>query len=88
MSDIATLILSGGADPITPPAYGELAMQGLSNSAHIVNEAQGHTQAPFGCTPVLLAQFIETADPQSLDSQCLERLRATPFFVDANGPLP
>ncbi len=87
-SDTPTLILSGGADPITPPAYGELAMQTLNNAKHIVNESQGHMQAPFGCMPVLLAQFVETADAQTLNTDCLQRLRPTPFFVDANGPLP
>ncbi len=87
-SDTPTLILSGGADPITPPVYGELAMQTLGNAKHIVNESQSHMQAPFGCMPSLLAQFVETADAQSIDTECLQRLRPTPFFVDANGPLP
>lgn len=87
-SDTPTLILSGGADPITPPAYGELALQTLGNAKHIINESQGHMQAPFGCMPILLAQFVEIADAQSLDTDCLERLRPTPFFVDASGPLP
>lgn len=83
-----TLILSGEADPVTPPAYGEMALQTLSNARHIVNRAQGHTQAPYGCIPILLARFIEDADAKQLDTSCLERLRTLPFFVDANGPLP
>ena len=87
-STVPTLILSGEADPITPPEYGEQAASHLSAARHIVNAGQGHMQAPFGCMPVLLAQFVETADAQSLDVRCLERLQTTPFFVDANGPLP
>ncbi|NND91562.1 MAG: alpha/beta fold hydrolase, partial [Granulosicoccus sp.] len=82
------LILSGGADPITPPSYGEQAAATLGNSRHLVNADQGHMQAPFGCMPVLLAQFLDSVDPQGLDTQCLERLRVAPFFIDANGPLP
>lgn len=82
------LILSGAADPITPPIYGEQVASTLQNSKHIVNEAQGHMQAPFGCMPVLMAQFVNTANATDLNTDCLERLRATPFFVDANGPLP
>lgn len=87
-SDKPTLILSGEADPITPPVYGEQVASTLPNSKHIVNEAQGHMQAAFGCMPVLMAQFINTVDAKTLNTDCLERLRATPFFVDANGPLP
>ncbi len=83
-----TLILSGEADPITPPEYGEEVAGSLVNSRHLINERQGHMQAPFGCMPVLLAQFVETADARSLDTRCLERMRVLPFFVDANGPLP
>ena len=82
------LVLSGGADPITPPEYGESVVQHLSASRHIVNVDQAHMQAPFGCMPVLLAQFVEQADAVSLDTSCLERYHTQPFFVDANGPLP
>lgn len=87
-SSVPTLILSGEADPITPPFYGDEVAESLSNVRHIVNPAQGHMQAPFGCMPVLLAQFVDSTDTQALDTRCLERLRVLPFFVDANGPLP
>ncbi len=88
VSGAPTLILSGEADPITPPDYGESLVEHLKNARHIVNPHQGHMQAPFGCMPVLLAKFVESADATALDASCLERLRAPPFFVDANGPLP
>ena len=88
ISDKPALILSGGADPITPPAYGELLAEGLENALHIVNDSQGHMQAPLGCMPLIMARFVEKPDADSLDISCLERLRPTPFFVDANGPLP
>jgi len=88
VSAVPTLILSGDADPITPPDYGDTVAQHLPASRHIVNPGQGHMQAPFGCMPVLLAQFVDTANAGNLDTQCLKRLRTLPFFVDANGPLP
>ncbi|MDB3935162.1 alpha/beta hydrolase [Granulosicoccus sp.] len=87
-SDKPTLILSGGADPITPPEYGDMVAETLDDVKHIVNEAQGHMQSAFGCTPVLMAQFVDEAQTENLDSTCLERLSPTPFFIDANGPLP
>lgn len=88
ISDTPTLILSGQADPITPPDYGDAVADQLSHARHLVNEHQGHMQAPFGCMPTLLAQFVDSSDSGSLDTTCLERLRVMPFFVDANGPLP
>jgi pimeloyl-ACP methyl ester carboxylesterase len=88
VSDAPVLILSGEADPVTPPNYGESITPTLSNSRHIINSDQGHMQAPFGCMPVLLAKFVSTADAKNLNVDCLKRLRVTPFFVDANGPLP
>jgi len=88
VSDKPVLILSGEADPITPPEYGELIAKTLPNSRHIVNEAQGHMQAALGCMPVLLARFIDSTEATTLDTECLERLRPLPFFIDANGPLP
>jgi len=87
-SDVPALILSGEADPITPPDYGERVAKTLSRARHLVNDSQGHMQAPFGCMPVLLAQFIESANGVDLQTECLQRLRPTPFFIDANGPLP
>lgn len=88
ISEVPVLALSGAVDPITPPAYAELAIQSLTNSLHIVNQHQGHTQAPLGCMPGIMSQFVDTADPASLPTECLERLSPPALFIDANGPLP
>jgi pimeloyl-ACP methyl ester carboxylesterase len=87
-SPVPSLLLSGEADPITPPDYGNQVAATLPHSRHIVNPDQGHMQAPFGCMPVLLARFVEMASASTLQIECLERMRVLPFFVDANGPLP
>jgi len=87
-SDRPVLILSGEADPITPPQYGKEVASRLSNSLHIVNAGQGHMQAHLGCIPTLMQQFIEYIDPATLNLDCLERLKPYPFFVNANGPNP
>ena len=88
VSDIPVLALSGAVDPITPPAYAEFALQSLSNSRHIINPHQGHTQAPLGCMPNIMSQFIESTDPDQLNVECLERLKPPALFINANGPLP
>ncbi len=88
VSSTPTLILSGANDPITPPDYGNAAVKSLANARHIINPDRGHMQAPYGCMPALMAKFIANADPAALSLKCLERLGVSPFFVDANGPLP
>ncbi|MBX2824176.1 MAG: alpha/beta hydrolase [Gammaproteobacteria bacterium] len=87
-SDRPVLILSGEADPITPPAFGEVVAATLPNSLHIVNPGQAHVQAWLGCTPSIMARFIDRANVDDIDFGCLERLEAPPFFIDSNGPTP
>jgi pimeloyl-ACP methyl ester carboxylesterase len=87
-TDIPVLLLSGTADPITPPRYAELAMVELTNSKHIVNTHQGHGQINAGCMPDVIAEFIATANPAGLDESCMERAFIMPFFVDFSGPMP
>lgn len=87
-TDIPVLLLSGTADPITPPGYAEEAMVEMSNSFHIANADQGHGQVIVGCMPELVADFIATADPTGLDVACKEQAFVMPFFVDFSGPTP
>lgn len=88
ISDVPVLALSGAVDPITPPAYAEQAIESLTNATHIVNPHQGHTQAPLGCIPTVMMQFIDNEDADDLNLTCLERLSPPAIFIDANGPAP
>ena len=72
----------------TPPRYAELAAVELSNARHLVGQNQGHGQAAVGCTPRLVADFINDLDPEGLDAECLSRSFAMPFFIDYAGPEP
>lgn len=87
-SDLPVLLLSGDADPITPPRYAEMAAVYLSNAALISNPYQGHGQIAVGCMPRIVADFVETADLTDLDTECLERSFVMPFFLDFSGPNP
>lgn len=87
-SDIPFLLLSGDADPITPPRYAEMAAEQLSNSEHLVGAHQGHGQIAVGCTNKLAADFVDAADPKVIDATCLERSFVMPFFLDFSGPTP
>ena len=85
-SNTPVLILSGETDPITPPANGKRANDMFSNSKHIIVPSHGHGVLPRGCMPYLLRDFIESAELSSLKTDCIERERAMPFFIDATGP--
>jgi len=87
-SSLPVLLLSGDADPITPPRYAELAAVDLENATILIGKDQGHGQISVGCTSGLVADFIEAADPAAIDASCLERSFVMPFFLDFSGPKP
>jgi len=87
-TSLPVLLLSGDADPITPPRYADLAAVDLENATHLIGKDQGHGQISVGCTPRLVADFIASADPAEIDASCLERSFVMPFFLDFSGPNP
>ena len=87
-SEIPTLLLSGEADPVTPPDNAERAARGLTRHRHLILSGEGHGQLAIGCVPKLMAQFLDAAEPATLDATCLERHSPAPFFVSLAGPAP
>ena len=87
-SAVPTLLLSGEADPVTPPADAERVASGLTHARHLIVAGEGHGQVVTGCVPTLMADFLDTAEPQTLDASCLERHHPAPFFVGLTGPAP
>jgi pimeloyl-ACP methyl ester carboxylesterase len=87
-SDIPTLLLSGGSDPVTPPEYAETVAATLTNSRHLIVPGYGHGVLAAGCMPRVVAQFVSDGDPTALDTACLDELEPPPFFVSFAGPQP
>jgi pimeloyl-ACP methyl ester carboxylesterase len=87
-SGIPTLLLSGEADPVTPPADAERAARGLQHHRNLTLSGEGHGQVATGCVPKLMAEFLDTAAPEQLDATCLEQHASAPFFVNMTGPAP
>jgi pimeloyl-ACP methyl ester carboxylesterase len=87
-SDIPTLLLSGEADPVTPPADAERAARGLAHHRHLILSGEGHGQVATGCVPKLMAEFLDTPAAERLDAACLERHTPAPFFISMTGPAP
>jgi pimeloyl-ACP methyl ester carboxylesterase len=74
ISAIPTLILSGGLDPVTPPADGEIVAKSLSNSRHVIAAGYGHIVTPHACAPRLIEKFIDAAGFSTLPQSCLDYL--------------
>jgi pimeloyl-ACP methyl ester carboxylesterase len=88
-TSLPVLLLSGDADPITPPRFAEMAAAELSNSRHLIGVDQGHGQAGRTCIPEIMAHFVDSASVADIDQNCLvERQFAMPFFLDYTGPSP
>lgn len=85
---VSALLLSGGADPVTPPRWGELAAKNLEGSLHVVLPGQGHGVFMRGCLPRVAARFVEAGSAGGLDVACAARALPAPLFLDAMGGAP
>lgn len=87
-SDVPVLLLSGEADPVTPPTNAEFAARTLPNSLHLVAPGQGHNVIFRGCIPKIAAAFVESGTTEGLDVGCVQEIVPMPFFVSPVGPQP
>ncbi len=87
-SDKPVLLLSGEADPVTPPHFAELALVDLGNARHMIGRKQGHGQAARGCMPEIIGRFVASASIDELREGCYQRVFAMPFFLGFSGPAP
>ena len=86
--DLPVLLISGELDPVTPPRYASEVAKHLPNARELVAPGQGHIAQTRGCMPKLIEQFVESADLNSIDDECLQNLHPAPFFLNYNGPQP
>lgn len=87
-SDIPVLILSGEADPITPPYHAEKAAESLSNDLHIIFPGMGHGSLANRCVANILRDFIQAGSLDGLEIACAAGIQPPPFFVNFSGPRP
>jgi pimeloyl-ACP methyl ester carboxylesterase len=87
-ADTPALLISGEADPVTPPENAERVAALLPNSLHIVAPGLGHSNFYAGCIPNLLLDFLEAASPAGLDAACVQNVGPMPFFLSPTGPNP
>lgn len=87
-TDTPTLLLSGDADPITPPRYADLAASNLKRAWLMTGKDQGHGQVSVGCMPRLVGNFVANRGFAEVDTGCIENSFVMPFFLDYSGPAP
>ncbi|MEH0166740.1 alpha/beta hydrolase [Paucibacter sp. JuS9] len=84
-SPAPALVLSGGADPVTPPRHGERITKALGpNAVHVVVAEAGHGVMSLGCMRDVLFRFIdakEDAAALKVDASCAAKIpRPTAFL--------
>ena len=88
-SDVPTLLLSGGLDPVTPPSYAAEVAKHLSRSRRIVASGFGHIVSAQACAPRLISAFVDAAGFSELPERCVDFLAATkrpPTWPDRLAP--
>lgn len=79
VSDIPTLVLVGAYDPATPPSWGELAMETLSEGQYLLLPYLGHSVVGVNeCAQETAVSFLNApSDP--VDVGCVDEIES-PYF--------
>ncbi|OYT98378.1 MAG: cysteine protease [Burkholderiales bacterium PBB1] len=88
----ATLLLSGGLDPATPPRHADRVARALGAQARQVTVANaGHGLMGIGCVRDLMFRFIDAADDAhalGIDATCVAQVPRPPAFEPMKGLPP
>ena len=89
-SDVPVLLLSGGLDPVTPPAYAEEVAKTLRNHRHVVAAGYGHIVSPPAGGPGLGAACVD-GGRAALPQACIDYFASStrpPLWSDRMAPAP
>ena len=89
-SEVPALLLSGGDDPVTPPAYArERGARPARRRCSLVLPGFGHGQLTAPCMDRVLAQFLARGSAARAWTPAARAApRPMPFFTSVNGPPP
>jgi alpha-beta hydrolase superfamily lysophospholipase len=86
----AVLVLSGGADPVTPPRHGQRVTQALGAKArHVVVPEAGHGVMAMGCMRDVIFKFIDAPSDDAalkVDADCARAIPRPRAFVPVADP--
>lgn len=81
----ATLLLSGGLDPVTPPRHAKRVATALGNKAmHVVVPQAGHGVMALGCMRDVVFRFLDAATDElalQIDAGCAAQVPRPGAFV-------
>lgn len=80
-STIPSLLLSGAADPATPPRWAEDAKQHLTNAKHIVAKGGHHLIFQEGCLAQVMNLFISKASAEGIDLSCVDAIQPLTIYL-------
>lgn len=82
-SNVPVLILSGQYDPATPYIYGEQIAVNMSNSRlmRLPNRSHAGIEEGDTCLEKLTQAFVDEANPNILETSCVDRLRFPKFKI-------
>jgi len=78
-SSVPTLLISGDADPVTGPRWGEEAASHLSNSLHLIVPNAGHADAIGPCEDQVISDFVRAGSLEGMDTSCVSQRRPRQF---------
>lgn len=70
-SDVPALLITGSADPVTPPRAAHEAARYLSHSLEVTVPNAGHADAVAACEGRIVAAFIAAGNTDGLDTGCV-----------------
>nr|MCU0480909.1 alpha/beta hydrolase [Anaerolineae bacterium] len=73
-SDIPTLVYAGNYDPVTPPVWGRIAAETLSNSTYVEFRGLGHSAIDGGDCPLSIALAFIDNPTAPLDVSCVDAM--------------
>ena len=86
----ATLVFSGGLDPVTPPRHGQRVAQALGAKArHVVVPNAGHGVMGLGCLRDVTYRFVDAiSDDEALkvETTCAAKIPRPPMFALPGAP--
>lgn len=91
-TNAATLLLSGGADPATPPRHGDAVAQALGPQArHVVVPQAGHGVMSIGCMRDVIHRFIDAPSSDEalkVDADCAQNIPRPVVFLPVHRSQP
>jgi len=79
------LVISGDADPVTPPRLGAMVLANFTGGVHAIVPGGLHTNSSRPCVAKIIASFVADPSTGGRDQACLKRMAPPRFLVSATG---